>query len=104
MIPVSVAYDVLEATGRKKTKADEEKIKELLIEHFRVPENGSLTVAWLFNLAYLMDNPLIKLGWRPCNYEPQSGMSNDVPNKLCEYLAENPRLSFFVTPDMQFND
>ena len=104
MIPVRVAVQVLEATGRKKTKADADRIRELLIEHFRVPENGSLTVAWLFNLAYLMDNPLVKLGWRPCNYEPQTGMANDVPAKLCEYLAENPRLSFFVTPDVHFTD
>ena len=70
MIPVPVAVEVLEATGRKRTKADADRIRELLAEHFRVPENGSLTVAWLFNLAYLMDNPLVKLGWRPCNYEP----------------------------------
>ena len=31
-------------------------------------------------------------------------MANDVPAKLCEYLAENPRLSFFVTPDVHFTD
>ena len=31
-------------------------------------------------------------------------MANDVPAKLCEYLAENPRLSFFVTPDVHFMD
>ena len=64
-----------------KDKDDEEKIRELLVEHFRVPENGSLTVAWLFNLAYLMDNPLVKLGWKPVKHEPQAG--SDVPNKLC---------------------
>ena len=49
-----------------------------------------------------MDNPLVKLGWRPIRHEPQPG--SEVPNKLCEYLAENPRLSFFVTEDMHFVD
>ena len=49
-----------------------------------------------------MDNPLVKLGWKPVKHEPTTG--SDVPNKLCEYLAENPRLSFFVTPELQFTD
>ena len=51
-----------------------------------------------------MDNPLIKLGWRPVKHEPQTGQNTDVPNKLCEYLAENPRLSFFMTADNQYYD
>ena len=55
----------------------------MLIEHFRVAENGSMTVAWIFNLAYLMDNPLVKLGWRPVRHELQTRAKNDGPNKLC---------------------
>ena len=95
---------MLSATGRKYNNADETRIRAILEENCRIDKTGCILFHDMKKLAYLMDNPLIKLGWRPCNYEPQSGMSNDVPNKLCEYLAENPRLSFFVTPDMQFND
>ena len=49
-----------------------------------------------------MDNPLVKLGWKPIKHEPTGG--KDVPNALCDYLAENPRLSFFVTDDTPLTD
>ena len=51
----------------------------------------------------MMDSPLIQQGWIPIKYEP-SRPSSDVPDVLCDYLAENPRLSFFLTPEMLFKD
>ena len=74
-------------------------IHMLLKEHFHVPESGSLTVTWLFNLAYLMDNPLIKLGWKPAKPEMNDGM-----NKLCKYLALNPKQNFFMRLEPCFAD
>ena len=78
-------------------------MRAILSENCRLDENGNISFAELKKLAYLMDNPLIKLGWKPVKHEPTTG-SAGVPNKLCEYLAENPRLSFFVTQEMQFSD
>ena len=78
-------------------------MRAIISENCRLDENGNMSFTELKKLAYLMDNPLIKLGWKPVRHEPTKG-SEGVPNKLCEYLAENPRLSFFVTPEMQFSD
>ena len=50
-----------------------------------------------------MDNPLMKLGWKPLKHEPVKG-NGEAPEKLCQHLAENPILSFFLTPDMRFKD
>ena len=58
-----------------------------------------MTVAWLYNLAYLMDNPLVKLGWKPAKPE-----MNDGKNKLCKYLAQNPKQSFFMSLEKGFAD
>ena len=51
----------------------------------------------------MMDSPFIQQGWMPIKYEPSRPCS-DVPDALCDYLAENPRLSFFLTPEMHFKD
>ena len=56
-------------------------------------------MAWLYNLAYLMDNPLVKLGWKPAKPE-----MNDGKNKLCKYLAQNPKQSFFMSLEKGFAD
>lgn len=96
------AIKVLEATGRKYNNHDESRIRAILQENCKMDEDECITFHDLKKLAYLMDNPLVKLGWKPVKQEPQEG--SDVPNKLCQYLAENPRLSFFVTPELHFND
>ena len=61
---------VLEATGRKYNNHDENRIRAILEENCKVNENDAILFHDLKKLAYLMDNPLVKLGWRPCNYEP----------------------------------
>ena len=78
-------------------------MRAILQENCRLDENGMISFVELKKLAYLMDNPLIKLGWKPVKHEPTTG-SGQGPNKLAEFLAENPRLSFFLTPEMRFAD
>ena len=71
-------------------------MRAILQDNCRVDHNGCISFTELKKLAYLMDNPLIKLGWKPVKHEPTAG-SGEVPSKLSDYLAENPRLSFFLT-------
>ena len=89
-------------TGRRHSSHDESRIRAILEENCKVDMESCISFHELKKIAYLLDNPLIKLGWRPIRHEPQPG--SEVPNKLCEYLAENPKLSFFVTDDMHFTD
>ena len=75
------AIKVLEATGRKYNNHDESRIRAILQENCKVDEDECISFHDLKKLAYLMDNPLVKLGWKPVKHEPQAG--SDVPNKLC---------------------
>ena len=101
-IPTQDCIKVLEITGRRHNSHDESRIRAILEENCKVDMSSCITFHELKKLAYLMDNPLIKLGWKPIKHEPTAG--KDVPNALCEYLAENPRLSFFVTDDTPLTD
>ena len=101
-IPTQDCIKVLEITGRRHSSHDESRIRAILEENCKVDMSSCITFHELKKLAYLMDNPLVKLGWKPIKHEPTGG--KDVPNALCDYLAENPRLSFFVTDDTPLTD
>ena len=61
---------VLEVTGRKYNNHDESRIRAILQENCKVGEDNCFLFNELKKLAYLMDNPLVKLGWRPIRHEP----------------------------------
>ena len=58
----------------------------------KVDESGGLMFDELVQLACLMDNPLIKIGWDPISPDPEAN-HNGLPEKLCTFLAENKNLS-----------
>ena len=77
---------ILDMTGRRHSIQEESRMRAILQENCRIDEKGMISFVELKKLAYLMDNPLIKLGWKPVKHEPTTG-SGEVPNKLSEFLA-----------------
>ena len=57
----------------------------------------------LVQLACLVDNPLIKIGWDPLSQEPESSNSG-LPEKLCAFLTENKNLSSLFSADIEVTD
>ena len=90
-------------SGRTHHTLGEERVRALLEESCEADESGRISFGELKKLAHLMDDPLIKIGWNPVQHEPTPG-SGGVPDKLCDFLAENRRLSTFLSPERSVTD
>ena len=90
-------------SGRTHHSLNEERVKHIYNENCKTDQNGNIGFNELVRLAYLIDNPLIKVGWDPVSLETINS-TQFLPEKLSEFLAENRNLSSLLSDEMAFKD
>ena len=95
--------NILYLSGKTHHTLDEERVRTILNMNCKVDENGGIIFDELVQLACVMDNPLIKIGWDPISSEPEAN-DNGLPEKLCTFLTENKNLSSLFSAEIEVTD